>query len=159
MSKKVDYFESENIAPEDYTTAMVCIPTRYVPSIVSALETRKARSFWATDADFYRAYQVYTEVQMSLLNDCSEKIVNNIIALRGAGPTQPRDPVTGVPLVSPSGSTLVDIYSALVRDETTLIDEAISTNTTLGEIKTILQSQGGNDEDILNTLVAILAAL
>lgn len=114
MTKKVDYFESRNIAPEDYQTILACIPTRYVPSIVSAIETRKTRSFWETEDDFNRAYQVLTEVQMALLTDCSRDIVNNLIALRSTSlVAEPRDPLTGVPIADPQGSTLVSLWQTL----------------------------------------------
>lgn len=111
MSGKVNYFEKEQIAPDDYRTIMVCMPVRYVPSIISALETRKTRSFWSTQEDFIRAYEVLNEVQLMLLQGCADEIVNNIIALRGIDPSAARDEIYGVPLAPPQGTSLLDVFA------------------------------------------------
>lgn len=113
MSRKVNYFESENIAPEDYTTVIGCFPVRYVPLLISAIETRKARSFWTSDTDYIRGNQVLNEVQIMLLTGCCDGIINNIIALRGISPTAPRDPETNTPLAPETGTTLLDIYAGI----------------------------------------------
>lgn len=76
-TRKANYFESKLSAPDDYTMLNYALPVKYVPMIISALETRKTRSFWLTQDDFERGYQVLSEVQVSLLNPTSFTLVVN----------------------------------------------------------------------------------
>lgn len=82
MSRKVNYFEAQRLAPNRDDTTLSVIVSDYIPTTLSALETRSRRSFWATDEDFTRAYNEISRQQWELLMDATDRIVMEVRALR-----------------------------------------------------------------------------
>jgi hypothetical protein len=110
MSRKVDYFISEQLAPDSSDCVLVGLPVRYIPALLRGQSQYLGRALWASDTDWATGYQGTALMMESLLMDCGEFIINNIIALRGIDPLAPRDDATGVPINPPTGSTLRDLY-------------------------------------------------
>jgi len=88
LSKITNYFQSELVAPIETAGEIAEINARIVPIALTALETRKARSFWLTNEDYERGYNEITLLQRALLMGGVERIVREIRALRN-GQTTP----------------------------------------------------------------------
>lgn len=86
--KLTNYFQSGLLAPLTTAGEIAEINARIVPIALTALETRKARSFWASEADYQVGYNEITLLQRALLMGGVERIVREIRALRN-GQTTP----------------------------------------------------------------------
>ena len=86
--KLTNYFQSGLLAPQTTAGEIAEINARIVPIALTALETRKARSFWESDADYAVGYNEITLLQRALLMGGVERIVREIRALRN-GQTTP----------------------------------------------------------------------
>lgn len=152
MSRKVNYFEAERIAPNRDDTTLSVIVSDYIPTTLSALETRGRRSFWATDADFARAYNEIKRQQWELLMDATDRIVMEIRALRDGvnTPLEAQDP-----LLNPFNLELFTLREIAGRLSTNGKSNAFI----LEEIRTILEAQGAGEDGQLEALLQIVALL
>lgn len=73
-----NYFLKKEIAPGDERPIIVSVNAAYIPCVVSAIETRKARSFWDTDTDYERGSSELSRFQEALVSDMSSDIVSAI---------------------------------------------------------------------------------
>lgn len=159
MSRKVDYFLSAQIAPEPTDCVLVGLSARYVPALLRGQSQYLTSALWEDDAAWFAGYQATAETMEGLLMDCGAAIVNNIIALRGIDPTAPRDPDTGVPLTSPTGSTIQDLYNTWQFGPTTpgtaLNSISLNTAQTAQATQQGLLTETG-DEALLGLLLGLI---
>jgi len=88
LTKITNFFQSQLLAPTETAGEIAEINARIVPIALTALETRKYRSFWLTDADYERGYNEITLLQRALLMGGIERIVREMRAMRN-GQTTP----------------------------------------------------------------------
>lgn len=164
MTKRrlTNYFEDTLEAPQIVDFILADLPANYVPTALSALETRKGRSFWLTRDDWLTALQAISLFQQRLLMDATDRIVNEVRALRDGQLTPPeaRDPQAD-PYTLPL-TALTDINSNLQFQTQEVGDRLDTANNLLVEIRDAVLAQGGNPEDIigrLDTLIFLLGAL
>lgn len=95
MSKAVNYFEAQRTFTDRDDTTLSLIVSSFIPSVVSSMETRNSRSFWATDADYSRAYQALKRQQWELLMDSTDRLISEIRATRNGvnTPLASQDPL------------------------------------------------------------------
>lgn len=159
MSRKVDYFIKEDIAPETEACEIVNYDMRYVPHTIRALEAQKARSFWVSREDWIRGFQRLTLAQERLLMPCSEDIIREVRALRGSYTTDDTTLETW-PIGTYPGLSLEDLNNALYGNNGESTGIALErVNTTLDAIRAVLETQGSTDEDSLAALLQIVALL
>lgn len=159
MSRKVNYFEAQRIAPNRDNTTLSVIVSDYIPTTLSALETRSSRSFWITDEDFARAYNEIKRQQWELLMDATDRIINEIRAIRQGDntPENFQDPTLNP--YSLGLTSLEDIQFNLQDNNGTLAQIAARQEILLGEIKTILENQAAGEGSELEALLQIVALL
>lgn len=75
---RIDYFTRNEYAPTDARPVVVSLDAAYIPMVVAAIQARKGRSFWASDADFLRGSSALTVFQEALLTDITSPIVQAI---------------------------------------------------------------------------------
>lgn len=154
-----NYFEREQCAPSLEECEVVNVPVRYVPMVLSALETRKARSFWASDDDWYRGLAALATLQRNLLMPCGEDIIREIREARG-----PLNPGTGstleeYPVGDYPGFTLGDVARRLSTGGISVAELQETANARLTEIRDILQAQAAGEGSQLDALLQIVALL
>lgn len=153
MGRKVNYFEAQrNYNPTDDTHLSVVVSAA-VPSVLSAIETRKGRSFWKTPQEFSDAYQALTKQQWELLMDASERINRAIFYAMG----YPRNVE-----LAPDGFPAIELPEAtLFAIRTRLGDPGDPTLVTiLTSIREELRANGPNGEglgELIKALVLYLA--
>lgn len=156
MSKKVNHFEAKRIYLERLDTHLSVITSEAVPFAISALETRKGRSFWQSQAQWEEAYQGLTSLQMRLLMDAADRIVNEVRATRNG-------PATGLlerdPTRDPYALQLASLKD--IADNTENGPESIAT--ILADIRTAIQqlatAQQANNEELIRIGAIIAGAL
>lgn len=125
---------------------------RIVPVALTALETRKARSFWATEEDFRRGYNEVCTLQRQLLMGGVDRIVSEIRALRQGDNT----PIIAQdPLLDPYTLNLIAVED-IVGSLNTNNDSAAFI---LSQIRTLLQASAENDAIDSETLAQIAAII
>ena len=76
--RTANYFVKEELAPLDSRPVLCGLDAAYIPQVIAAIETRKGRSFWKSDDDFYRGSEALTRFQEGLLTDMSTPIVDAV---------------------------------------------------------------------------------
>lgn len=153
MGRAVNYFEAERQYTERGDTHLSIIVSGFVPAVLSALETRKASSFWVDETSWEAAYQAVTRQQWELLMDATDRIVNEVRALRNG---QDTPLVDRNPLLDPYTLDLASLRSIERRLQNATGEQA---GELLGQIRDILQSQGVGEEGQLDALLQIVALL
>lgn len=156
-----NYFEREQCAPEWEECELFTLPVRYVPMALSALETRKARSFWTSQDDWFRGLEGINRMQRGLLMPCGEDIIREIREGRGplipgTGSTLEEFPVGDYP-----GFTLGDVARRIGPAGTDLSQQLGQANVLLQQVRDAILAQENNGEDllaVLNTIAGLLAA-
>lgn len=156
-----NYFENQLSVPVIAAFILADLPVAFVPTVLSAIETRKGRSFWVDRDQWSLALDGLNEFQRRLLMDASDRIVNEVRALRDGNltPAEARDPLLDpytLPLTSlrtvaaEIGDTNADLSAILA-----------TTNETLQQILTAVQTNGASPDitDRLDTLIYLLGAL
>lgn len=156
-----NFYEDTLIAPTDVKFVLADVPAQYVPTTLSAIETRKYKSFWLTTDDWHTALDYLTLFQERLLMDATDRIVSEVRALRDGAftPEDARDPEID-PYTLPL--TSLRTIAASVDDTNADISAILAnTNQTLQDILTAVQAQGGGEGVIerLDTLILLLGAL
>jgi hypothetical protein len=159
MSRKIDYFVKSEVAPSADDTVLVCVPSRYIPQVISAIEGRKPRSFWASDDDYQRGYQALTRFQEALLMDATEQIIVEIRGVRGPVPPATAFDLATYPVGSFPGFTLGTLNQALRTDTATVAQLASTSSATLEAIRVLLETQATTQGDELGALLQIAALL
>lgn len=136
------------LGPTPSVGILADVPVEYVPHTLSALESRKNRVFWETEADFINGYQGICLMQWGLLMDATNRIINEVRAGRDgpATPASARDPNLDpyeLPLTS-----LATINAQLTTG-------GRSAAQILASIETIIQAQGTSDAEQLQALLRI----
>lgn len=154
-----NYFEKEQPAPSLSECEVVDVPVRYVPMVLSALETRKARSFWTSDADWHRGLEALATLQRNLLMPCGEDIIREVREARG-----PLTPGTGstlaeFPVGEYPGYTLGSVAVRIAPAGQNLGEKIDLSNVTLAELRDAILAQGGTNADILTQLLQIVGLL
>lgn len=156
-----NYFENELSLPDNPSFILADLPVALIPAALSALETRKGRSFWADTNEWDAGLDALNLFQVRLLMDATDRIVNEVRALRD-GTTTPlpsRDP-----LADPYTLELTSLrdVNAQVSGQRLEIDAQLTAaNETLQLILTAVQ-EGGSGEDVierLDVLITLLGAL
>ena len=152
MSRKVNYFEAQRLAPNRNDTTLSLIVSDYIPTTLSALETRSRRSFWASDEDFTRAYNEIKRQQWELLMDATDRIINEFRAMRDGinTPLAARDPQLDPYTLQLT--SLRDISSALNGTDGTV-------NAILLRIEQLQSAANAGDEESLAELLRIGAII
>lgn len=159
MSRKVDYFIKADIAPEIEECEIINFDMRYVPHALRALEAQKTRSFWVDRESWIRGFQRLTLAQERLLMPCSEDIIREIRELRGSYSTDDTTLATW-PVGDFPGLSLEDLSNLQYGDDgSTVGQNSKEARVLLGEIKTILETQGAGEEGQLEALLQIVALL
>lgn len=164
MSRKQNgrFFESQLFLPLLNNGDIAEYNIRIVPTAISALETRKGRTFWLSDAEHIEAVQELSLLQMGLLMGAKRDIIREIRSARGDyyGSVQTTDPdIVGIGLYA--GASLNDVLLAIREDasEDTIGTRIDRGNVTLNEIKEALLATGPEGETQLGILIQILGAL
>lgn len=154
-----NFFEKAQIAPNFLECEVVDVPVRYVPMALSALETRKPRSFWFSDQDWYDGLQGLNRMQWGLLMPCSKDIIREI--REGRGPLVPGNgsALEDFAVGEYPGYTLGSIATRIGPSGVNLHEELVKANQLLTQVRDAIQAQGGNGEDLLEQLQLIAALL
>ena len=152
MSKKVNHFEAERAYPQSVDTTLSLIISALIPATISALETRSSRSFWASDADYSRAYQAVKRQQWELLMDATDRIVSEIRATRMGTdtPVEMRNPA-----IDPFTIDLISLNDIVGSLNTNGKSAAFI----LEEVRAILEATAAGDEESLGALLRIAAVI
>lgn len=153
MGRAVNFFEAQRQYNERGDFHLSEVVSGFVPAVLSALETRKGRSFWDSEPSFTAAYQANTIQQWRLLEDVTERIINEIRALRNGQDTPLID---RNPALDPYTLDLASMRSLEVRLQTVTGEQA---GALLGEIRDILLQQGLGEDGQLDALLQIVALL
>jgi hypothetical protein len=109
------YFQRELRAPSDLSPSdLVEYPTQLAPTIIEAIITRGARSFWASDLDHKLGLNALAQFGMELLMGAKRDLIKEVRGIRGRDGEDPSEidiDVVGVGLYS--GAQLVDITRKL----------------------------------------------
>lgn len=156
-----NYFENALIAPDIPASILADMPVNSVPFILSAIETRKGYSFWETKEDWYRALDFLNKAQVRLLMDSTDRIVNELRAMRNGTATDPafRDPTLDpytLPL-STLGNLNFNTFTMLTEFQA-YRPEIIAK---LEEVRQAILASGGGAESLekLDTIIFLLGAL
>lgn len=152
MSRKVNYFEAQRQAPNRMDTTLSIIVSDYIPTTLSALETRSRRSFWTSDADFARAYNEIARQQWELLVDATDRIVSEIRALREGTATPLVDQNPALNPFNIELTSLRDINLALRGNEGSAHDALV-------RIEQLLTAANEGDAEALAELLRIGAVI
>lgn len=152
MSRKVNYFEAQRAFTPRTSSVLIGLRSDIIPALLSAIETRKARSFWADDVSWANAYQALTEAQLALLSDSKIDIMRAIFYLKGHAPDVELGE-NNFPLVELPESSLFDIRKHIADPgDPTLV-------TIMKGIRAALQAEGPDGETVgalIKTLVLYL---
>lgn len=153
MSRKVNHFEAQRVyIPDAYTTLSV-IESALIPTMLSALETRKGRSFWAGYSSWSEAYQDLCKQQWELLMDAADRIVLEIRALRDGVQTDPayRDP--NVDPFTVQATSLNWMFGTMYSSE------GVPFGQVLGQMLALQQAAAQGDTEALEQLTRIAAVI
>lgn len=159
MSRKTDYFVKFEVSA-DGTLAELCeVAPRYVPLIISAIEGRKARSFWATPADHSAAYNHLCAQQAALLMGAKDDIIQEVRDVRGPlNGTDPSDLVS-FPVGTFPGWNLGGIGVQLNDGGQNVAQLQTAAGAKLEEIRALLEAQATSEGGQLDALLNIVALL
>ena len=158
-----NYFENAQTVNGTGLSILTPLPADYVHIALSSLETRKSRSFWIDREEHAKALTLLAATQGGILMDATDRIVNEIRALRDGAETiaEERDPL--VDPYSLTSNSLSSLNSRIFDVEKALYETLDPVNDRLVEIRDLLAQQtGGDPEEILNrldTVILLLGAL
>ena len=155
MSRKVNYFEAQRTVNDQGRYSLANVVCSVLGSTLSAIETRKSRSFWVDAAAFSSGYNLLSEQQWWLLMNSADEIKLEIRALRNGAltPQEARDPQANpfdLELATLLGINLT-LTDASGRDVATI----------LSAIEAKLGTEEEREEGLalLRTIAGLLAAL
>lgn len=150
--RKVDYFEAARILPPGRGCVLADFDARLVPVTLSALETRKGRSFWSDSDDWSEALTELCRAQEALLMSCRDDIIQEIRHLRGSVPPNVPTDLQAYPVGTYPGIQIADVVGSLNTN-------GESAARILADIRGILQTQGAGEQGQLDALLQIVALL
>lgn len=150
--RKATYFYGKQSAPLSLDTLLACVPHRYVPFVIEALEARKSPAVFETQEDYAIAYNAICAIQWGLLMDAKEDIIQEIRGIRGPGPFD----TTTYPVGTFPGTSLNDIQDRLGGPFAN-IDAQLSV--IRGLLEEIRDNGGVASEGQLDALLQIVALL
>lgn len=152
-----NYFEREQVAPDPLECEVVNVPVRYVPLALSALWTRQARSFWASDDDWYRGVGALNRYGWSLLMPCSDDIIREIREARGPLTSGTGSGLDEYPVGDYPGYTIGDVARKLVVGGRSVAELQESANALLTQIRDGLYTdESGELTPLLVNLIALI---
>ena len=154
-----NFFEKAQIAPDPEECEVVNVPVRFVPMGLSALETRKTRSFWFSDEDWYRGLQGINRMQWGLLMPCGEDIIREIREARGPLTADTGSGLEEWPVGEYPGYTLGSVAGRIGPAGTNLHGQLVTANQLLTQIRDAIQADSGDGEALLEQLQIIAALL
>lgn len=152
MSKKVNHFEAARAISPIVDCDMFNLNPRITPSVLSAIETRKGRSFWVDFDNWQRAYDELCAYQWGLLMPCSEDLIKEIRSARGAIPENTNYGTEAYPPGLYPGIQLADVVGSLNTN-------GRSAALILASIETLLQNQEVSEDGQLEALARIVFLL
>lgn len=153
MNRKplVNYFEAARYVPLTQTYILADIDVRSVPVLLSSLETRRARSFWASEDDYVRGNDIITDTEVRLLMDATTRLIREIRATRGVDNLEPGYDNPDTDPFTLSMGTIEDVERRLetANEHLAAIRTALETQQSPEELAEIVQQLG--------TIAALLA--
>lgn len=125
---------------------------RIVPTLLAAMEPRKTRSSWLSDADFEVGYDALCKQGVALLMGAREDIIREIRGVRGTEPFTTDTSLESYPVGDYPGAQLAD----LLRQQEV---DGESTAQILVSIRQLIQEQGTDSEELLELLGQIALLL
>lgn len=154
-----NYFEAERVAGDPSECELVNTPIRFAGLQLSALWSRSARSFWASDADWSNGLDGIYLAMRGLLMPCGEDIIREVREARGPLIPGTDSTLDAYPVGDYPGYTLGDVSRRLGNGGPSINERLQEANVTLAQIRDNLAAQGQLDDDILAELVKIAALL
>lgn len=153
------YFQKAVVIPDTTTSDLAEYDIRTLPLVVGALETRKASSFYASEADWLRGTLSINRLQKELLMGAKKDIIAEIRHVRGReGGTLAELDIDVVGIGLYAGTQLLDISTKLGPDGfTNLQGELENVNVKLQTL--IDNAQTPEDTENILSLLAQIAGL
>lgn len=148
------YFQRLVPVPNTTTGDMAEYDIRIVPLVVGSLETRKARSFFASEADWQRGTLSINRLQESILMGAKEDLIREIRGARGNKFSTVYDTtLAAYPVGSYPGASLNDVLVAI--KETPESDSVNEQLTLVVNLLTEIRDGGGTAEDFEGILTLL----
>ena len=139
---------------DDADCVLITINKSLIPFVAGALRIYEQRFVWESEDDFQRAYNAFVALEAQMSNNCFERLILEIRALRGGSfPAENwRDPTA-----DPAAIGLSTIGGAIV-ETANVADKLTLANQKLDDIKAAIEANNADAEDILAALsqVAVL---
>jgi len=152
-SRVTTWLRPGSSAPAWTATVLTPISAAYVPLHLRDLEAWKLASLWGGPTSYPAAYDALNLQGIALLTDVTDRIINEVRALRNGQDTAVLD---RNPALDPYTLDLASLRSLERRLQTATGEQA---GALLGQIRDILLQQGTTDGDQLDALLQIVALL
>lgn len=150
-----NYFEREQIAPDPTEGDIIDVPVRFVPMALSALETRKARSFWTTDEDWARGLNGLARMQWGMLMPFGEDLIREVRETRGPILAGTGSGLADYPVGDYPGYTVGDVVRRLGPAGTDLDSRLTQTNLLLAEVRDAILAGSTDNAALLEAVTQI----